>query len=89
MREFLGIDKGLQSIQGELVNSTSKLTEIDKLIKRDTKKLEEVENDPTYSDEQRQLYRDRLDDLNTEKQARLEILSQNWKDLQTQVARIK
>ena len=51
--------------------------------------MEEVENDPTYSDEQRQLYRDRLDDLNTEKQARLEILSQNRKDLQTQVARIK
>ena len=89
MREFLGIYKGLQSIQGELLNNTSKLTEIDKRIKRDTKKLEEVENDPTYTDEQRQLYRDRLDDLNTEKQARLEILSQNRKDLQTQVARIK
>ena len=51
--------------------------------------MEEAENDPTYTDEQRQLYRDRLDDLNTEKQARLEILSQNRKDLQTQVARIK
>ena len=51
--------------------------------------MEEVENDPTYTDEQRQLYRDRLDDWNTEKQARLEILSQNPKDLQTQVARIK
>ena len=48
-----------------------------------------MEDDPTYSDEQRQLYRDRLDDLNTEKQARLERLSQNRKDLQTQVARIK
>ena len=48
-----------------------------------------MENHPTYSDEQRQLYKDRLDDLNTEKQARLEILSQNRKDLQTQVARIK
>ena len=67
----------------------SKLIEIDKRIEKDTKKLEEVENDPTYSDEQRQLYKDRLDDLNTEKQARLEILSQNRKDLQTQVARIK
>ena len=33
--------------------------------------------------------RDRLDDLNTEKQARLEILSQNRKDLQTQVSKIK
>ena len=51
--------------------------------------MEEVENDPTYTDEQRQLYRNRLDDLNTEKQARLELLSQNRKDLQTQVARIR
>ena len=51
--------------------------------------MEEVENDPTYANEQRQLYRDRLDDLNTEKQARLEILSRNRKYLQTQVARIK
>ena len=51
--------------------------------------MEEVENDPTYTDEQRQLYRDRLEDLNTEKQVRLEILSRNRKDLQTQVARIK
>ena len=87
--EFLGIDKALQSIRGKLLNNTSKLTEINKCIQRDTKKLEEVENDPTYTDEQRQLYRDRVDDLNTEKRARLEILSQNRKDLQTQVARIK
>ena len=35
------------------------------------------------------MYRDRLDNLNTKKQVRLEILSQNRKDLQTQVARIK
>ena len=89
IREFLGIEKALQSIQGELVNNTSKLTEIDKRIERDTKKLKEVENDPVYTDEQRQLYRDRLDDLNTGKQARLELLSQNQEELQTQVARIK
>ena len=63
MREFLGINKALQSIPGVFLNSTSKLIEIDKRIERDTKKLEEVENDPTYTDEQRQLYRDRLDDL--------------------------
>ena len=42
----------LQSVQGELLNNTSKLTEINKRIKRNTKKLEEVENDPTYTDEQ-------------------------------------
>ena len=52
-REFLGIDKALQSIKGELLNNTSKLTKINKSIKRDTKKLEEVEADPTYSDKQR------------------------------------
>ena len=51
MREFLGIDKALQSIQGELLKNTSKLTEINKRMKRDTKKLEEVENDPTCSNE--------------------------------------
>ena len=44
MWEFLGIDKVLLSIQGELLNNTSKLTEIDKRIKRDTEKLVEVEN---------------------------------------------
>ena len=73
MREFVGIDKALKSIQVKLLNNTCKLTEIDKRIKRDTEKLEEVENDLTYSDEQKRLYRDRLDDLNTTKQARLEI----------------
>ena len=89
MREFLVIDKALQSIQGELLNNTTKLMGISRCIKRDTKKLQEVQNDPTYTNEQRQLYKDRLDGLNTEKQARLEILSQNRKDLQTQVAKIK
>ena len=89
MRELLGIDMALQSIQGELLNNTSKLAEVDQSIKRGTKKLQEVENDPIYSEEQKQLYRNMLGDLNTEKQARLEILSQNRKDLQKQVARIK
>ena len=89
MQEFLGTDKALQSIQGELSNNTSKLKEINKRIKRDTKKFEEVVNNPTYTDEQRQLYRDIIDNLNTAKQAWLEILSRNRKDLQTQVARIR
>ena len=76
MRKILGIDKALQSIQGELLNNTSKLTEIDKYIQRNTKMLQEAKNDSSYTDEQRQLYKDRLDDLDTEKQARLEIVSQ-------------
>ena len=51
--------------------------------------MKEIENDPTYSDEQGHLCKDRLDYLNTGKQQRLEILSQNPNDLQTQVTRIK
>ena len=89
MREFLRTDSVLQDIQDELLNNTSKLTEIDKRIKRDTKNLEEAENGFSYTDEQRQLYIDRLYELNTEKQARLELLSQNRKNLQRQVARFK
>ena len=34
MQEFLGIDKALQTIQGELVNNTSKLSEINERIKK-------------------------------------------------------
>ena len=75
MLEFLGINKALQGIKGEFLNNMSKLIEIDKRIEKDTKNLEEVENDPTYSDEKRQLCKDILDDLNTEKKTRLEILS--------------
>ena len=48
-----------------------------------------MENDPTFSEKQRQLYKNILGDLNTEKQARLDIPSQNRKDLQTQIAKIK
>ena len=51
MWEFLEIDNALQRIQGELLSNTSKLTEINKRIQRDIKNLEEVENDPTYTDE--------------------------------------
>ena len=85
IREFLAISKASQSINGELLNSTSKLTEINKQIKSETKKLKEAENEPTYTDEEWQLHRDRSDNVSTENQARLEILLQNRKDIQTRV----
>ena len=90
MREFLGISKVLQSINGELLNNTAKLSELDKRIKQDTAKFKEIEDNlEGFSDEQKELYKKRLQDLKEERQARLEFLSQNGKDLQTQVARIK
>ena len=39
LREFLGVDNALQTIQRELINNTSKLTEINKRIKKESKKL--------------------------------------------------
>lgn len=52
MREILGVDKALQSIQGELVKNISELMKIDKHINKDSKKLKEVEDYPIYSEEQ-------------------------------------
>ena len=90
MREFSGISKAIQSINRELLNNTAKLSELDKRIKRDTAILKEIEDNPEgFSEEQKELYKKRLQDLKEERQARLEFLSQNRKDLQTQVARIK
>ena len=86
----MGISKALQSINGELRNNTAKLSELDKRIKPDTAKLKEIEDNPEgFSEEQKELYKKRLQDLKEEQQARLEFLSQNGKDIQTQVARIK
>ena len=76
MREFLGISKALQSINGKLHNNTGKLSELDKRIKRDTAKLKEIEDNPEgFSEEQKELCKKRLQDLQEERQARLEFLS--------------
>ena len=76
MREFLGISKALQSINGESHNNTAKLSELDKRIKQDTTKLKEIEDNPEgFSEEQKELYKKRLQDLKEERQATLEFLS--------------
>ena len=86
MREFLGIDAALQRIKGEIVNNTSKITEIDRHIKREQDKLKEVD----ISDEnQKSRIKDRLKKLYDERNVRLEISSQYRDELATQVARIK
>ena len=45
---------------------------------KDCKKPKEVEDEPTYSEEQRKLNRNSLEDWNT-----LKILSENEKDVET------
>ena len=88
MREFLGIDKALQRIQGELKNNVGKLTEIDEHLERETKKLVEIRDSPDL-----QLHEERVKgviaDLKEERAARLELLSQNRKELASQFSRIR
>ena len=88
MREFDGIDKALQRIQGELANNAGKLTEIDAHITREQKKLAEIEASPDL-----QVHEERvkaiLAELKEERAARLELLSQNRKELASQFSRIR
>ena len=54
-----------------------------------SKKFIETEDNPPYSKKQRQLYIDRPGDMNIEKQVRLELLSQNIKDLKMHITRME
>ena len=88
MREFLGIDKALTRIKGELENNAGKLTEIDEHITREQKKLKEIEDSPDLR-EHEQRVRGVIADLQEERSARLEIVSQNRKELASQFSRIR
>ena len=88
MREFLGIDKALTRIQGELTNNVGKLTEIDKHLEREKKKLKEIEDSPDLR-EHEQRVRGVIAELREERAARLEIIGQNRKELASQLARIR
>ena len=81
MRELLGIDEALTRISGELTNNVSKLTKIDKHLKREQKKLDEIKDDPSYAQDLRDRIKKRMTDLKEERAVRLEITSQNRKEL--------
>ena len=90
MREMLGLDKALQRITGELQNNAAKLTEIDRQIEHEQGKLKEIEG-PDYDNEPelRERLKKRIKNFKAEREARLEVLSHNKKELSSQFARIK
>ena len=88
MREFLGIDKALTRIKGELVNNAGKLTEIDAHLAREQGKLEEIEDSPDLQVHEKRV-KAKIADLKEERAARLELLSQNRKELASQFSRIR
>ena len=69
LRELQGLDKGLRTIGGSLrsviAKSIAKQVDIDK----EKRKLEEMANDETYSDEQREKVRARLQRFQDEQKA--------------------
>ena len=88
MREFEGIDKALTRIQGELANNAGKLTELDEHLKREQGKLAEIETSPDLLAHEERV-KAKIADLKEERAARLELLSQNRKELASQFSRIR
>ena len=88
MREFEGIDKALTRIQGELANNAGKLTEIDAHIAREQGKLAEIETSPDLQVHEERV-KAKIADLKEERAARLELLSQNRKELASQFSWIR
>ena len=89
MQEFLGIDKALRRLQGEIVNNAAKLTELDKQLDCNWGKLKEIRDDLSYSKKLKERIRERIYNAETEREARLKVLLQNKKELRCQVSRIK
>ena len=82
--DFLGKDKALTRITGELKNNVSKLTEIDEHFEREHKKLDEI-GDGDICDR----IEKRIADFKEERATRLEITTQNRKELSSQFSRIR
>ena len=84
LRELQGLDKALQRTRGELTNNLSKLTELDKDIARQKQKLQVAEDETSNRD-----IRSRIQNLEDQRAARLEVASANKEELRGQINRIK
>ena len=69
LRELEGLDKELRTISGSLRSAIAKSIAKQVDIDRDNRKLEEMANDETYSDEQREEVRARLQRFQDEQKA--------------------
>ena len=69
LRELEGLDKELRTISGSLRSAIAKSIAKQVDIDRENRKLEEIANDETYSDEQREEVRARLQRFHNEQKA--------------------
>ena len=83
-REFLGICRALETIRGEHTNNIAKLTELDKHIALEERKLEEAPDETTKN-----IIAERLRNLQDERASRLEAASDTREALRSQISRIR
>ena len=62
LRELEGLEKQLRTIRGSLKVATAKRIDLEGRIKREERKLNEIQN-PTYSDDQRNMIEDKIRSL--------------------------
>ena len=76
LRELEGLDKQLRTIKGSLKVAIAKCIDLEARIKHEERKLNEIQ-DPTYSDDQRNMIEDRIGKLRgelTERNKEIDIL---------------
>ena len=76
LRELEGLDKQLRTIRGSLKVATAKRVDLEVRIDHEERKLNEIQ-DPTYSDDQRNIIEDRIRKLRgelTERNKEIDIL---------------
>ena len=83
-REFLGICQALETIRGELTNNLAKLSELDKDIASEKRKLEEAPDETTKN-----IIAKRLGNLQYSRAASLEAASSTREALRSQISRIR
>ena len=89
MREIMALNESLKSVRGELVNNLAKLSALDDRIEYEKQKLADADDDPEIHRDDRDRIEQRLKDLQSERAARLEVLSSNRNQLRSQVSRIR
>ena len=89
MREIMALNESLRSIRGELNNNLAKLSGLDERIEYEKQKLAEADDDPTIHRDVKERIEKRIRDLEIERDARLEVLSDNRKELRSQISRIR
>ncbi|XP_057312688.1 uncharacterized protein LOC130654167 isoform X1 [Hydractinia symbiolongicarpus] len=89
VRELLGLDKALRNIRGSLQSEVAKKVQLEQHIDREKNKLEEMANDTTYTDEQREEVKDRMKRINDGLKTRQESIDILKGKLNSQVTSIR